>query len=256
MITTVRNLDSARASSGLSLLFAAGGRPSAKAVEALLREPAAQAAAASIGHCPDDGAGWLEVLAGGLTFDLSGLAPGAPEATPPARHFFGLPEKADSFQFEAVRLAPGEHVAAGAGMIPLVRVMMSLALAFAGLPGLRAVSWHPAGSWMDAGYFARVTRAWLAGGAFPALGLAAMVRGEGGEVESRGLRFFTGQELRVEGRKGEAAADAVKLAVRAADMLVRAGRLDRVQELTGPEGERLLAEPSPDGRMTHLRRIA
>lgn len=252
-------LASAKNATGLSLLFAAGARPTARDLELLLADPGFDLPAA-ISHRPDDGPhgvpDWLEILASGMAFDVTGLAPGEPAASPSARHFFGLPDKADTFPFEAIRIAPGDHVAAGGSMIPLVRVMMALALGMAGLPGLRAVCWHPVSSWMDAGYFARVMRTWLAGGAFPALGLAAMIRGEDGEIESRGLRFFIGQELRVQARGGETDAETVKLAVRAADLLVRAGRLERAQELTGPGGEPLFAEPSADGRLAYLRRIA
>lgn len=191
-----------------------------------------------------------------MTFDLSGLGPGPAEAAPRARHFFGLPETADQFHFEAVRLAAGQHLAGGAGMVPVVRVMLALALAFTELPGLRAVSWHPAATWIDPGYFGRIVTNWLAGGPFPVLGLAAMVREPGGAVQSEGLRFFTGQEVRVEGHKGETTAETVKLAVRAADLLVRAGRLEGPQELVGPEGTRLLAAPSSDGSTVELRRMA
>lgn len=244
---------------GLSLLFATGARPTAPAIEALLCDPAFDVPA-GVSHRPTDAAGEaagrVQILASGLTFDVSGLAPLPAEATPPGRHFFGLPDKADTFLFEAIRIVPGAHVADGAAMIPLVRVMMALALGLARLPGLRAVCWHPAGSWMDAGYFSRVMRAWLAGGAFPALGLAAMARNEAGEIESRGLRFFIGQELRAMPRGGETDACTVKLAVRAADLLVRVGRLEHPQELIGPDGELFRVEPSPDGRTVHLRCVA
>ena len=255
-IAIVTELGATRASTGLSLLFASGERPSASDVERLLQHPSAALAAARISHDPGAGAGWLEILASGLTFDLSGLGPGPAETAPQARHFFGLPETADHFHFEAVRLAAGQHLAGGASMVPLVRVMLAIALAFTELPALRAVSWHPAATWIDPGYFGRIMANWLAGGPFPVLGLAAMAREPGGAVRSEGLRFFTGQEVRVEGHKGETTAETVKLAVRAADLLVRAGRLEEPQELTGPEGTRLLAAPSADGETVELRRMA
>jgi len=253
-IATITQLPSAKAATGLSLLFAVGERPTAAAVARALDDGGGPAAT-RISHAPAGDAGWVELLANGLTFDLSGLAPTAPEAAPPARHVFGLPDAADRFSFEAVRLAPGPHIVAGRAMIPAVRIMMAVALELARLPGLRAVCWHPAGSWMDAGYFGRVMQAWLAGGAFPALGLAGMVREADGTIRSQGLRFFIGQELSVDARTGEAQADTIKLAVRVADLLVHAGRLEAPHEFSGPGGEPLLAEPSPDGRLAFLRRI-
>lgn len=209
---------------------------------------------ARVSHRPNGDGGWLELLASGLTFDLSGLAPGEAARHPSARHFFGLHEQADSFNLEAITLKPGPHVAAGAGMIPLVRVMMGLALLLARTTAVKAVCWHPAGCWLDPGYFSRVIDAWLAGGAFPALGLTAIVRAPDGGVESDGLDFFTGQELRVEPRRGEASADTVKLAVRMIDYLVSSGKLNESRKLVGPDDEALLAEPSRDGRRIKLSR--
>lgn len=243
-------------SAGLSLLFAARDRPSADDLDRLLQAPMPGAMPARISHRPQGEAGWLELLASGLTFDLSGLAPAAANRPPSARHFFGLPEQVDSFAFEAITLRPGPHVAAGMAMIPLVRVMIGLALRLTQLPAVKAVCWHPADCWMDAGYFSRIAGAWLAGGAFPALGLAAVERRSDGGVESDGLAFFTGQELCLEPLRNEPAAETVKLAVRVIDYLIRQGRVDARRELTGPDGETLVAEPSPDGRSVRVWRPA
>ncbi len=246
------------------MLFAVGDRPSADEVDRLLSLPRSAESAvigspaggvsARISHRPEGNAGWLEILAGGLTFDLTGLSPGLPGQPPAARHFFGLPEKSDAFAFEAVTLAPGPHVTAGAGMLPLVRIMIGLSFLLVRAPGVKAVCWHPAGSWMDPGYFLRVVSAWLSGGAFPALGLTAIDRSRDGGVESDGLGFFIGQELCVGPRKGEITAETVKLAVRMIDYLVRQGRLTDRQELKGPDGETLVAELLPDGRRLRLLR--
>lgn len=203
----------------------------------------------------DGDAGRIEILANGLAFDLSGLAPAAAAEAPTARHVFGLPDRPDVFAFEALRLAPGEHIAAGAAMLPLVRVTISLALGLSRLPSLRAVCWHPAASWMDAGYFARVMQAWLAGGLFPALGLAGMVQ-QDGAVRSQGLRFFTGQEVHVEALPREMPADTVRLAVRLADFLVRTGRINGPRTFEGPDDEPLHLEPADEGRVVRLRRSA
>jgi hypothetical protein len=130
--------------------------------------------------------------------------------------------------------------------------MSAIAADLASKLGAKAVCWGPAGSWMDPSYFVRVVDGWLAGGAFPALGFTGIERNREGVVESDGLAFFIGQELRVDSRRGEPAADTVKLAVRAIDHLVRHGRMDRRQGLTGPGGESLLAEPTADGRYIRL----
>jgi len=107
---------------------------------------------------------------------------------------------------------------------------------------------------MDTTYFARIVDGWSSGGAFPALGFSGMERLRDGTIASEGLAFFTGQELRVEPRVGEAPADTVKLAVRLADRLVREGPIAEPGRLTGPDLESLYAEPSADGRHVRLRR--
>lgn len=105
---------------------------------------------------------------------------------------------------------------------------------------------------MEGGYFVRIVAAWIGGGAFPALGLTAFESTAGGGVESVGLAFFTGQELRVEPLAGEARVETVKLAVRAVDMLVRHGCVAERATLVGPAGEPLVVEPDAGGKVLRL----
>ncbi len=232
----------------MSLLFEAGDRPAARDVERLLVTEAARPGAASISHRPDDAQGWLELLASGLTFDLAGLNPveGAPVVA--ASQFFGSGTRPDPALVEAVSLAPGPHLVGGGAMIPLVRVMVGLAVTLALGLRARAVCWHPAATWMEPAFFARIVRDWLSGGPFPALGLTAVAPNAVSGVNSVGLAFFTGQELTLEAKPGEERVDAVKLAVRLIDYFVRTGTLHELVEVAGPDGENLLAQPSPDGR--------
>lgn len=238
---------------GFSLLCAAGSRPGAAEVERLLQAPPpADGQAARISHRPADGEGWVELLASGLTFDLAGLSPGAPAPLPRAQHRFGVSDATVGHPLEAVSLLPGEHIVAGAAQVTVVRVMAGVAARLAALPGVRAMCWHPVASWMEAGYFARVVSAWIAGGVFPALGLSAFETTADGGVESVGLAFFTGQEVRVEPLPGEPRADTVKLAVRVVDMLVRHGALAERTMLVGPAGEPLAVEPEAGGKVLRL----
>ena len=71
-------------------------------------------------------------------------------------------------------------------------------------------------------------------------------------MESDGLAYFIGQELRIESRHGEAAADTVKLATRVIDHLVNNGAILEREALTGPSGEPLMAEPSSDGKFLQV----
>lgn len=242
----------------LSLLFAPGGRPSADDVERALAGSVADLpdsagpAIARITNGRGGGDGWLELLASGLTFDLTGLAPALSAAVPGAAHFYGLATEDAGQPREAIAIAPGPHLEGGGAMLPVVRTMAAVASALAARLGALTVCWAPARSWMDPNYFARIVDGWLTGGAFPALGLTAIERRHDGGVESDGLAYFVGQELRVDPRRGESAADTVKLAVRAIDHLVRHGRVERRERLTGPGGEALVAEPTADGRYVRL----
>lgn len=239
--------------SGVSLLFAPGARPDAGAVEALLERPAGQEAQpARVSHSGDAASGSLELLASGLTFDLSGLAPASPAPLPPAGHVYGLDVAIAGSVLEAITLQAGEHVAAGGALVPVVRVMAGLAAQLAGLPGVAAIAWQPAGTWVEPVFFARVVAAWLAGGAFPALGLTALERTADGGVESTGLAWFTGQEMRLEPVAGEEAAATVKVAMRLVDALVAHGRLAARQTFAGPDGGLLVAEPEAGGRLVRV----
>jgi hypothetical protein len=247
-----------RADEGLALLFPAGHRPTAdavrRAVETSMADQGRQAARISHEGRPDQG--WLELLASGLTFDLTGLAPAEPAALGTAHRLFGIARKEEMLGKEAIRLAPGPHLASAGAMIPVFRTMASIAAKLASALGAFAVCWAPAESCMEAGYFARIAGAWLEGGAFPALGLTGIDRQPDGSFETTGLAWFTGQELRVEGRAGEAPADTVKLAVRMIDHLVRNGAIEERERLTGPGGEAVLAIPAADGRSVRLQRGA
>lgn len=229
-------------------MFAAGERPRARDVERALAVDRGKAGAGVVSHRPRGQEGWVELLASGLTFDLLGLAPGPGEPVVAPRHVFGQGERIAPEGLEAVTLAPGPHLAGGARMIPVVRVLVGLVAGLSLGLKARAVCWGPAATWMEPAYFARIVRDWLAGGPFPALGLTAVEVNAVGGISSVGLSFFTGQELLLEGRPGEARVDAVRLAVRLIDFLAQQGRLSAPVEIAGTDGEPLLAEPSANGR--------
>lgn len=238
---------------GVSLLFAPGARPDAGAVAALLAQPPGeQGQPARISHGGDVASGTLELLASGLTFDLSGLSPGEPAPLLAAAHVYGLDGSIAASPLEAVTLRAGEHVSAGGTLVPVVRVMAGLAARLAGLQGIAAVAWHPAGTWIEPGFFIRAVSAWLAGGAFPALGLTALERTADGGVETSGLAWFTGQELRLEPLAGEEGAATVKVAMRLVDALVAHGRLGGRQTFSGPDGSLLVAEPEAGGKLVRV----
>ena len=234
--------------SGFSLLFPAGQRPDAQAIEACLLAGETQGVAARIGHRPPKDSSWLELIASGLTFDISGLAPGPGCPTAPAQQLYGFAESGMAEGLEAIVLEPGGHIVSEYALQPVVRTLAGLAANFALHLPVEAIVWQPAATAMEPRYFARIILNWLGGGAFPALGLTALVQASDGSVASRGLSHFIGQDLQIEGAAGESSADAIKLAIRVVDYLIRSGPLVHPREID--TGTAILqAEPSQFAKM-------
>lgn len=248
MLPTHMMSQGAANAAGLCLLFDPGDRPDADAVARLVAAAADAGLPASVSHRPPPEAGWLELLASGLTFDLIGLAPAASGRMTEAQQDFGFADGELPRGGEAVELVPSGHIVSGAGLQPVLRTMMGLAANLVLELPVRAVGWGPAQTWMEPRYFCRTALNWLGGGAFPALGLTALLQAEDGSLASRGLAHFTGQEMQLEGRSGDAAADAAKLAVRVIDQLVRRGRIVEPLRIDAG-GQALLLEPSQVGEL-------
>lgn len=202
----------------------------------------------SISHDPltDAGEYWLELLASGLSFDLTGLAPGQPMEKPPHAQSFGLPERFDPCAMEAIRLAPGPHLSGAGTMVPVLRCQAALAAQLAALPGVEAVAWHPAESWCAPEYYRDAVLRWIAGGAFPGLGLTSLVTQPDGSMRSVGLAPFAGQELHLlPGLAGDDA-ERAKIALRLLHWLVESGGIHDTGTRTGPSGELLMLEPDAE----------
>jgi hypothetical protein len=227
----------------LSLIFAKGQRADAQAIAAL-QQQGGEGLRFAISHQPAPGEGWLELLALGMTFDCRGLGPGPGAAVPEAGTLLGL-ESAPSGQ--AIALMPAPHLAEGRGLLPVVRVLAGLGAVLAQLPGVQAVCWNPAGSWMAPDYYRKVVADWHDGGAFPALGLTTLRRERNGAMVSQGLELLIGQELRFEPDAELTPAQVARIAVRMIHELIERGALAESGEFTGPEGEALLAVPVRDG---------
>jgi hypothetical protein len=223
----------------LSLIFAKGQRPGVDAL-AELGDGDDGGLAFSLSHIAPDGEYWAELLSAGLTYDCRGLSPGAPAVHPGKGALLGLEAVP---QGEAVSLEPAPHLAEGPGMLPVVRILAGLGAEIARLPGLQAVFWRPAQCWMAADYFRRMIGNWLAGGAFPALGLTSLHRESNGTMVSYGLDLLIGQELRFEPDRALPPAKIARIAVRLIHSLIETGPLYTAQEFDGPEGEPLRIDP-------------
>lgn len=237
----------------LHLLFDRGTRPDRDAIRAF----AARCPPVSVSHDshPEDapyvdalqrsGQYWVELLRDGLTFDLVGLAPGPKSASPDLAQRFDLPALPELRDYETLTLRPGPHVAAAGKSMPVVRTMMALACDLVRhFDDLLAIGWEPAGSVIGRRFFESVTAAWLDGGPFPALGLTAFVEAPDGALQSVGLAFWIGRELRIEPPLSDDRVAATRLAIRLVNHLILVGGLEADDHITAPDGSRLVLRPS------------
>jgi hypothetical protein len=231
------------------LLFVPGKRPDRAAIVAF----AANQHGAGISHDPfPEGAPqaepiwpgqlqWIELLCDGSTFDLSGLAPGPESAFPAIDYRFDLPAVPGADDYDVMVLKAGPHLATTANSMPVMRAMMALAADLVRhFDDLAAVSWGPARSAIGRRFFESVTSAWLDGGPFPALGLTAFSEAPDGALQSVGLAFWTGQELRIEPPISTDKVAATRLGIRLVNHLVIAGPLADDDRIMAPDGTRLV----------------
>lgn len=196
---------------------------------------------------------WLEIVAGGLTFDLVGLAPGRPAQSPEVVHRYGCELDMPWSELEAVGLVAGPHLAAGRHLLPVVQQQAGLAAEFARLlPGVRVLCWTPARTAMASQPFVRLAAAWLEGGAFPALALLGFAV-QDGALRSEGLAFFCGYELELDPSLSADPAEATRLAIRVAHELVGAEIPVEAVEFRGAEAQPLVMETDPGARSVRIR---
>lgn len=138
---------------------------------------------------------------------------------------------------------PGPHLLGNNVMMPVMRCLALLAAKLSGLPGVRAVAWHPARTWNSPAHFYGGVERWIEGGVFPGLGLTALAQCENGGIRSEGLALFTGQELYLTPPLAQDRAEGAKLALRLIHWLVENGRLERSEIMTAPDGSPLRLEP-------------
>ena len=241
-----------RNSSGLALLFLDGKRPSVQQITRLLAQLPPSERCFGISFQPTEAEGWAELISNGLTFDITGLAPAAPATPDEIAYRCGFPPGAPAPAVEAVELRVGAHLSGGEMLLPVVRTQVAVAAALCALEGAYAVVWRGARSAMAPAYFAQVIRRWVSGGPFPALGLTALYTDPEGGLHSEGLAAFTNQELFIEHSSLGNPASAAKFAIRLIHTMVDSGPIRQRCEMAGPEGERLVVEPSADGRQLRV----
>jgi len=239
-------------------MFRAGTRPDVAAI----RHAVGAMERAAISHDggeQGDAAGrrslWIELLIDGMTFDLSGMAPGAGHTVTDLRNRYEVPPDFGETLGEGLSLAPGPHLAGGRTTVPVVRAQAALGAELVRLlPDAGAIAWTPARALVGREHYLSMVDAWLAGGPFPALGLCAFRQTLGGAIQSEGLAFFTGQELHFDNAQFPDPAAAVRLGLRLVNELVGSAPLIESSLLTDQEGARVVLKPSGNGRFLRVER--
>lgn len=250
---------------GLMLTFARGARPDRVALAAALadlprtaisHDPATAAMplhSTRPSLAPRGDAQWLELVVDGLTFDLVGIAPGAALAPPEVAYRFNC-DVEGAGDSEAIGLFPGPHIASGLRSLPILRTLLALGADLAErLDGVATVCWTPARSAIAPQFFLRTVRAWLGGGAFPALGLLGLWFDRSGALRSEGLSLLLGRELLIDPALTHDRARAMRLAIRAVHELVGMRLPAARHDFTTEEGDCLVCEIDPATRVIDIR---
>lgn len=196
---------------------------------------------------------WVELVRDGLAFDLSGLSPGASARFPEPQHRFDLDTMPTASRYDVLQLAPGHHLAGGERSMPVARGLVGLARDLIDhFDELKAVIWPPSASAIGHQFFESVVTAWLEGGPFPALGLTAFRETIDGALQSEGLDFWIGQELRIEPPLGADKVAATRLAVRLVNQLILVGGIEASERVIAPDGSRLVMRTSRNGRFVRV----
>ncbi|MEM6857882.1 MAG: hypothetical protein AAF559_08415 [Pseudomonadota bacterium] len=109
---------------------------------------------------------------------------------------------------------------------------------------LEAIVWPPSQSAIGRRFFESISTAWLDGGPFPALGLTAFKETMDGALQSVGMDFWIGQELRIELPLSNDKVAATRLGVRLVNQLIAVGGLEDSERIVAPDGSRLIMRPS------------
>lgn len=255
-----RRMDTDRTdcSTGILLLFEKGGRPDVKSVGTAVDK----LCTVLVSHdpselqpqpAPNKSMDWLELLADGLTFDLINLAPNQSANIPELRNTFDCPDDFLTAECDAICLRPGPHLSGGPGSMPIVRRMLGLAAELGSeLPTLRAIFWPPAAISIGPTSFCTNVASWVAGGQFPAQCLIGFRPMNDQALQTEGLAFFTGQELRIEPDFVGDHSTATQLAIRLVQQLVQHGPLTETEDVMAPDGSQMRLKPSGNGKFVRV----
>lgn len=98
---------------------------------------------------------------------------------------------------QAVGIALGQHLAGGKHMMPVNLMLLSIARAIGQKLGATGIIWWPARLHVDFAHFSEAVDHYAESAIFPTFVQIALLEPGNGRVETRGLEYFTGTEIRI-----------------------------------------------------------
>ncbi len=186
----------------------------------------------------------------GLVFDLVGLAPGPAIPVPElgGRGSGGGDIVPSRTLAASLRLGP--HISAGRNSLAVLREWFAITQGIATHFDAVMICWTPGGVAIPIDKLGPHLAEWDARGQVPVSLLASFPYTLDGAIQSHGLRYFTGQEFRIESPL--VGAEETPLARLLFSHLFFAGTQEETGQLTAPDGHALRLQPSDNGRYVRV----
>lgn len=141
---------------------------------------------------------FVEIIVGGLTFTLSLHQPDGVQNQflgKSAEHVFCSPHQALS---PAIGISLGNNITSGKHLNAVNKAILQLAAKIGVYVNAHTVIWCPANLHVEFDFFAGSIAQYIEAGAFPVLSQIAIITLENGNIETRGLSYFSHPEIRMQ----------------------------------------------------------
>jgi len=195
----------------------------------------------------------LRAMIGGMTFDLVRHSVQETEQSLAANGLEHIFCERPVKQLSGISIAISENIAVGKGNETINRTLLQLARHIGQSIKADSIIWQPAQLHIGFDYFVGAIEHYIAGGPFPVLVQIAISATPEGEMQTRGLSYFAGQEIRMSAPTNYAANEVVKRLVRIAHDIATNGRIEEESEQDGfIPGETLTIIPDEDGQSVEI----
>ncbi|HEY9093186.1 hypothetical protein [Parasphingorhabdus sp.] len=195
----------------------------------------------------------LRAVTSGMAFDLVHYS--ADEITQSLadtdlQHIFcETPEK----QLSGIGIALTEHISAAKSDGTINRALLDLARHIGHSIKASSIIWRPAQLHIGFDYFIGAIDHYIAGGPFPVLVQVAITQLPDGKMQTSGLSYFAGQEIRISAPSDYAPNEVVKRLVRIIHDIATNGKVEEEAVIDGfNAGERLSITPVENGQSVEI----